>query len=163
MQKEKNKTEGVRLNKYIANSGVCSRREADKLIESGKITVIGNSSMKRIPNEEYPLEKNSMKGKMMEMFFTEKDLTKIKISGEATSVYFIEETEKKDKKNKINNSKKPNSIAANFLTGDTIIVNFSKKTIDSEKIDKMDIEIIGGCEGIYYPGKLKKHVISNDK
>lgn len=29
----------VRLNKYIANSGVCSRREADELIEAGKITV----------------------------------------------------------------------------------------------------------------------------
>ncbi len=31
----------VRLNKFIANSGVCSRREADKLIESGKIKVNG--------------------------------------------------------------------------------------------------------------------------
>ncbi|UII28182.1 rRNA pseudouridine synthase [Fulvivirga maritima] len=32
----------VRLNKYIANSGVCSRREADKLIEEGEIKVNGN-------------------------------------------------------------------------------------------------------------------------
>ncbi len=31
----------VRLNKYIANSGVCSRREADLLISSGTITVNG--------------------------------------------------------------------------------------------------------------------------
>ncbi len=31
----------TRLNKYIANSGVCSRREADKLIEAGKVTVNG--------------------------------------------------------------------------------------------------------------------------
>ncbi len=29
----------MRLNKYIAHSGVCSRREADKLIETGAITV----------------------------------------------------------------------------------------------------------------------------
>lgn len=29
----------IRLNKYIANSGICSRREADKLIENGEITV----------------------------------------------------------------------------------------------------------------------------
>lgn len=29
----------VRLNKYIANSGICSRREADRLIETGQITV----------------------------------------------------------------------------------------------------------------------------
>ncbi|MFQ3212597.1 MAG: 23S rRNA pseudouridine2605 synthase [Marivirga sp.] len=31
--------EGIRLNKYIANSGVCSRREADKLIADGKVKV----------------------------------------------------------------------------------------------------------------------------
>jgi 23S rRNA pseudouridine2605 synthase len=31
----------VRLNKFIANAGVCSRREADELILSGKITVNG--------------------------------------------------------------------------------------------------------------------------
>ena len=31
----------VRINKYIASSGVCSRREADKLIEAGKVTING--------------------------------------------------------------------------------------------------------------------------
>ena len=31
----------IRLNKYIANSGVCSRREADELIKNGAITVNG--------------------------------------------------------------------------------------------------------------------------
>ena len=31
----------VRINKYIASAGVCSRREADKLIEAGKVTVNG--------------------------------------------------------------------------------------------------------------------------
>src|SRR5690606_30414838 len=31
----------IRLNKYIANSGVCSRREADSLIENGLISVNG--------------------------------------------------------------------------------------------------------------------------
>ncbi|SEJ30878.1 23S rRNA pseudouridine2605 synthase [Cyclobacterium xiamenense] len=34
-------TEAIRLNKYIANAGVCSRREADTLIEKGEITVNG--------------------------------------------------------------------------------------------------------------------------
>lgn len=33
--------EGTRLNKYLAECGVCSRREADKLIESGKVLVNG--------------------------------------------------------------------------------------------------------------------------
>ena len=39
---EKSATEGIRLNKYIASSGICSRREADKLIESGKVKVNGS-------------------------------------------------------------------------------------------------------------------------
>lgn len=32
---------GTRLNKYIASSGLCSRRKADELIESGVVTVNG--------------------------------------------------------------------------------------------------------------------------
>ena len=32
---------GVRLNKYLAETGMCSRREADRLIESGRVTVDG--------------------------------------------------------------------------------------------------------------------------
>ncbi len=39
-QKEK-KEESIRLNKYISNSGICSRREADNLIESGEFKVNG--------------------------------------------------------------------------------------------------------------------------
>lgn len=34
--------EGTRLNKYLAECGVCSRREADKLIEAGKVLVNGS-------------------------------------------------------------------------------------------------------------------------
>lgn len=34
-------SEGIRLNKYIASSGLCSRRKADTLIENGKVTVNG--------------------------------------------------------------------------------------------------------------------------
>lgn len=32
---------GIRLNKYIASSGLCSRRKADELIESGVVNVNG--------------------------------------------------------------------------------------------------------------------------
>lgn len=32
---------GIRLNKYISNSGICSRRDADKYIESGLVEVNG--------------------------------------------------------------------------------------------------------------------------
>ena len=38
---EKESKPGIRLNKYISNSGVCSRRDADALISSGQITVNG--------------------------------------------------------------------------------------------------------------------------
>lgn len=31
----------TRLNKYISETGICSRREADKLIESGRVTING--------------------------------------------------------------------------------------------------------------------------
>jgi len=37
----KDAEELIRLNKYIANSGVCARREADELIKNGYITVNG--------------------------------------------------------------------------------------------------------------------------
>ncbi len=33
--------EKIRINKYLAMSGICSRRDADKLIEQGKVTING--------------------------------------------------------------------------------------------------------------------------
>ncbi|KXI29969.1 23S rRNA pseudouridine(2604) synthase RluF [Paraglaciecola hydrolytica] len=36
-----NAPEGTRLNKFIGESGFCSRREADKLIEQGRVTING--------------------------------------------------------------------------------------------------------------------------
>ena len=33
--------EEMRLNKYLSDAGVCSRREADRLIEAGKVLVDG--------------------------------------------------------------------------------------------------------------------------
>ncbi|MFT6203783.1 MAG: 23S rRNA pseudouridine2605 synthase [Spirosomataceae bacterium] len=41
-KQESTHTDGtIRLNRYIANAGVCSRREADELIADGKVTVNG--------------------------------------------------------------------------------------------------------------------------
>ena len=31
--------EDIRLNKFISEAGICSRREADRLIESGRVRV----------------------------------------------------------------------------------------------------------------------------
>lgn len=35
----------VRLNKYLSEAGICSRREADRLIESGRVTVDGKKAV----------------------------------------------------------------------------------------------------------------------
>lgn len=40
-QQEKKDNPGIRLNRYLANSGVCTRREADKLIAKGLVEVNG--------------------------------------------------------------------------------------------------------------------------
>ena len=40
--KGRNRLEGtIRLNKYLSDAGVCSRREADRLVEDGKVFVDG--------------------------------------------------------------------------------------------------------------------------
>jgi len=41
LSKPKKPTDEIRLNKYIANSGMCSRREADLYISTGNVTVNG--------------------------------------------------------------------------------------------------------------------------
>ena len=41
IQHHENSTSKTRLNKFISETGFCSRREADKLIDSGKVTVNG--------------------------------------------------------------------------------------------------------------------------
>ncbi len=41
--RKKQKVEQVRLNKFIASSGLCSRRKADELIESGAVKVNGRT------------------------------------------------------------------------------------------------------------------------
>ena len=33
--------EGIRINKFLSEVGFCSRREADKLLEQGRITING--------------------------------------------------------------------------------------------------------------------------
>ena len=48
------KSEPVRLNKYLSEAGVCSRREADRLIEIGRVTVDGQraqTGMRIVPGQ----------------------------------------------------------------------------------------------------------------
>ena len=59
-------SETIRINKYIANAGVCSRREADKLIDAGKVTVNGyvaTQGMAVGPMDEVCVNKKIIKAK----------------------------------------------------------------------------------------------------
>lgn len=61
-----NRQEPVRLNKYLSEAGVCSRREADRLIESGKVTVDGRparTGMKIRPGQEVRVGKKTVSRK----------------------------------------------------------------------------------------------------
>lgn len=53
---QKKESDDIRLNKYIANAGVCSRREADVLIKAGSVSVNGKviteMGYKVNPNDE---------------------------------------------------------------------------------------------------------------
>ena len=54
--KPSNPSDGIRLNKYIANSGICSRREADMYIQVGSVsvngTVVSEMGFKVKPSDE---------------------------------------------------------------------------------------------------------------
>lgn len=57
----------VRLNKYLSDAGVCSRREADRLIESGRVTVDGRKAApgtKVEPGQEVRIGKKVIRDKM---------------------------------------------------------------------------------------------------
>lgn len=55
---------GTRLNKYIASSGLCSRRKADELIESGVVTVNGKK-VTELGYSVLPKDKVFVSGKMI--------------------------------------------------------------------------------------------------
>lgn len=40
-----NNNRGIRINKYISSTGICSRRDADKLVEQGKVSVNGEKAV----------------------------------------------------------------------------------------------------------------------
>ena len=54
----------IRLNKYIANAGICSRRAADKLIEGGEVTVNGKT-ITELGYKVKPGDKVAYNGKLL--------------------------------------------------------------------------------------------------
>ncbi len=55
--------ESISLNKFISNTGMCSRREADKLIELGLVRLNGKIAKKG--NRVFPNDKVTVKGKSL--------------------------------------------------------------------------------------------------
>lgn len=63
--------EAIRLNKYLSDAGVCSRREADRLIEAGKVLVDGQTAsmgMKVAPGQTVVCDGKTVGGKDKPVF-----------------------------------------------------------------------------------------------
>jgi len=61
--------EAIRLNKFLSEAGVCSRREADRLIETGRVTVDGQTAvtgMRVYPHQEIKVGKKVIGGQKEE-------------------------------------------------------------------------------------------------
>lgn len=61
----------VRLNKYLSDAGICSRREADRLIEAGKVTVDGETAsmgMQILPGQTVVCDGKRVGGKEKPVF-----------------------------------------------------------------------------------------------
>lgn len=108
-----------------------------------RINLKGNGHLETISNPDFEGEKNSMNGKEIDMYFENKDIKKIKVAGQATVIYFIQDQKDKAKE----------STASNFVTGDTLIIDLDNKELK-------DIQIIGGAEGTYYPKKYRQRVFN---
>ncbi len=57
---------GVRLNKFISDTGYCSRREADKLIDQGRVTINGTvpeMGMRVMDNDEVLVDDKPLRSK----------------------------------------------------------------------------------------------------
>lgn len=58
--------DSISLNKYISSTGVCSRREADKFIEAGRVRINGKVAKKGnrvLPGQEVTLDGQAVKSK----------------------------------------------------------------------------------------------------
>ena len=56
---------GVRINKYLSEAGVCSRREADRQVEAGNVTIDGETA--EIGSRVYYGQQVCLKGKPVEI------------------------------------------------------------------------------------------------
>ena len=66
-----NSQPGVRLNKYMAQSGYCSRREADRLIEEGRVRIdgrVGALGDRVLPGMEVTVDGKALSGESEKVY-----------------------------------------------------------------------------------------------
>ena len=85
MQEEK-----IRLNKYMSEAGVCSRREADRLIEAGKVTVDGMKATVGMQIEEG--QKVCLNGKPVEKDKKDKYIRRERYAGSMSRTFYVGES-----------------------------------------------------------------------
>ena len=64
-------SEGIQINKYISNSGFCSRREAEKLIEQARVTINNELvllSARVFPGDEVAIDGERIKNKQRPIY-----------------------------------------------------------------------------------------------
>mgnify|MGYP001159336973 CR=1 FL=1 len=61
MDRIRNETEGIRINKFLSEAGICSRREADRHIADGKVMIDGKPA--QVGSRVYPDSKVTFMGK----------------------------------------------------------------------------------------------------
>ncbi len=66
-----NQSEGVRINKYLSEAGVCSRREGDRMLEEGRICIDGRPAkpgMKVMPGQTVTVDGKRVSKEEEEIF-----------------------------------------------------------------------------------------------
>jgi 23S rRNA pseudouridine2604 synthase len=68
---KEDRSEGIQINKYISNSGFCSRREAEKLIEQARVTINNELvllSARVFPGDEVAIDGERIKNKQRPIY-----------------------------------------------------------------------------------------------
>ena len=151
----KMKEELIRLNKFLSEAGVCSRREADRLIEAGKVFVDGRraeTGMRVSPAQEIKVGKKVIhKGNEMVLLAVNKP---------AGIVCTEEKKEKHTTQPEMGHFKKagvaPQRHLAEFKNfeteyklGDVITVDFLE--------DAGFVDVVGTSKGKGFQGVVKRH------
>ena len=141
------KSDDIRLNKYISNSGVCSRREADVYIQSGNVKVNGQVIVelgyKVKPGDVVTFDGSTLKPEKKEYILLNKPknfTTSGEDSGSAHNVLELLKSATRTKLQPIGRMDK-STTGLLILTNDTdLILKFSKPQQKSTKIYQVSLD-----------------------